>query len=239
MGQQYDEFLEQLQDDILNRKIDQNSKLPKEEELQELYGVTRYSLRKAISELVTRGLLYQVQGSGIYLRKQPNEKMFSLDDTLGITLESEKSNRKLETKVIRFEEVEYGSLEIKPQSITLSDETMLYFVERVRIIDDKPFVVEYSYYVKDSVKYLNREIVESSIYNYLQNVVGLKFGFADKRINAEKLSKEAADLLGLNEDDPTIIIRDHSYLTNGDLFNFSSLCYHYEDAQFFMHASMR
>lgn len=239
MNGSYEEFLEKLQVDILDHKIDKDSRLPNEEQLQERYGVTRYSLRKAIADLVARGLLYQVQGSGIYLRKQPKGNIFSLDDTLGITLESKKANRKLETTVIHFAEIAFGELELKPQSIELPPNTSLYFVERLRIIDHKPFVVEYAYYLKDIVKYLNREIAEQSIYAYLQEVVGLKFGFADKRINAEKLTEEAASLLELNENDPTIVIRDQSYLTNGELFNFSTLCYHYEEAQFFMHASMR
>lgn len=239
MSKQYKDFLDKIHTDILNRAIDKEYKLPNETALQKMYGVTRYTLRKGVDELVERGLVYRVQGSGIYLRKQPNEKMFSLDNTLGITLESVKLNRTLETKVIRFEEVDFKSLNINSDSISLDGDTKLYFVERLRIIDHKPFVVEYSYYIKDKVKYLNKEIVEDSIFSYLHEVVGLRFGFADKRISAEKLTTETAGLLNLNTGEPTIVIKDQAYLANGELFNFSKLCYNFEEAQFFMHASMR
>lgn len=239
MSNEYKEFLDKLHTDILNRAIDREYKLPSERDLQKMYDVTRYTLRKGIDELVEKGLVYRVQGSGIYLRKQPNEKMFSLDNTLGITLESVKLNRTLETKVIRFEEVDFQSINMNFVSLSLPGDTRLYFVERLRIIDQKPFVVEYSYYIKDKVKYLNKEIVDGSIFAYLNEVVGLRFGFADKRVSAEKLSSETADLLNLNKDDPTIVIKDQAYLANGELFNFSKLCYNYEEAQFFMHASMR
>lgn len=238
MSKQYKDFLDKIHTDILNRAIDKEYKLPNETALQKMYGVTRYTLRKGVDELVERGLVYRVQGSGIYLRKKPNEKMFSLDNTLGVTLESIKANRTIETKVIRFEEINFKNLDINSESINLPGDTELYFIERLRIIDNKPFVVEYSYYIKDKVKYLNEEIAADSIFTYLKEVVGLKFGFADKRISAEKLTAEAAKLLNLMKDDPTIVIKDQAYLANGELFNFSKLCYNFEEAQFFMHALM-
>lgn len=64
----YEAFVELLEQDINNGRYDQDGKLPSEDVLIESYQVTRYTLRKAIAFLVERGQLYQVQGSGIYLR---------------------------------------------------------------------------------------------------------------------------------------------------------------------------
>lgn len=235
----YEAFVELLEQDINNGRYDQDGKLPSEDVLIESYQVTRYTLRKAIAFLVERGQLYQVQGSGIYLRRRAKKGYFNLDDTQGITSESRGINQNVETKVVSLEEIQFKDAAFVPEGLSLSPETILYFVKRLRLLDGKPFVVEHSYYIKSLVPYLNHEIVEQSIFHYLKEVVKLKFGFADKIIRTEKLTQEVATLLELKKDDPTLVIIDEAYLANGALFNYSKLYYHYENSEFFMHATMK
>ena len=46
-----------------------DSKLPTEGELQDEFGVSRVTLRKAINQLATEGLIEKIQGNGSYVRK--------------------------------------------------------------------------------------------------------------------------------------------------------------------------
>ena len=57
-----------IENSILEGKYDNTIKLPTEEELMNEFNVSRNTIRKAIEILSGRGLVYQVQGSGIFLR---------------------------------------------------------------------------------------------------------------------------------------------------------------------------
>ena len=58
----------QLQD-IITKKIEEQvflpgEKIPSERELAETYGVNRMTAKRAVNQLVEKGYLYRVQGSG-------------------------------------------------------------------------------------------------------------------------------------------------------------------------------
>ncbi len=114
--------------------------------------------------------------------------------------------------------------------------TPIYYIERLRIVDDVPYAVEYTYYNKNIIPYLNKDIVEASIYSFIKNDLNISFGFADKYISSRKLTDKESELLELEKGDPTIIIEDNVYLSNGSLFNSSQIVYNYKLAHFFMTA---
>lgn len=219
--------------DILKRidagEFDVTQKLPIEEDLIKHYQVSRNTIRSAISTLMKEGKVYARQGSGIYIRKQGFKNCISITGTTGLTHDF--PNSKLETKV--------ASIELINADKELADKMLceigspVYFVKRIRIIDGKKFALEYTYYIKKIVPYLGKEIAENSIYSYLQNDLMLKFGFADKHISAIKLTKEQAELLDLEENDPGLVIADTVYLDNGELFNVSQMIYNYKYANFY------
>ncbi|CJB86030.1 transcriptional regulator [Streptococcus pneumoniae] len=109
--------------------------------------------------------------------------------------------------------------------------TRLYFLKRLRIVDAKPFSIEVSYFKKDIIPYLNEEIALSSVYSYFIEDLRLNIGFADKVISCEKVNKENAQLLELNEGDPALLIENTVYLVNGTIFELSQSMFHYEKAK--------
>ena len=55
--------------DMINREeIDENGMVPSERELMAMFGVSRITVRKAITDLVNEGYLYTVQGKGTFVR---------------------------------------------------------------------------------------------------------------------------------------------------------------------------
>lgn len=65
-----------LADDIRN-KIENGdflpgSKMPTEAHLRDSYGVSRHTVREALKQIVSAGLVDQIQGSGTYVRRRPN-----------------------------------------------------------------------------------------------------------------------------------------------------------------------
>ncbi|MEC0066243.1 GntR family transcriptional regulator [Paenibacillus thiaminolyticus] len=56
-----------IRQDIISGKYKEGDMIPSESQMMKIYGVTRTTIRKAISDLVNEGLLMQVQGKGNFV----------------------------------------------------------------------------------------------------------------------------------------------------------------------------
>ena len=228
MAAKYKEIVDDLTQAILEGKYDETRKLPREEDLIQMYGVSRSTVRKAIGVLVSKGYIYQVQGSGIFLRETTGGDYISLEQLKGLTRDfpdEQISSKVLHCEVIEASEKLAEMLNIKPGALT-------YFVKRLRFKEGKPFTIETSYYPKEVIPYLNEDILQNSFYSYVLNDLRFGIGFADKILYAIKLEEEDAKLLELDPGDPALVIDAKVYLTNGTMFEFSRSVHNYKYARF-------
>ena len=65
----YSVIADKLMDEIAHGRFSDSGKLPTEFELVDMYGVSRQTIRQAISVLKSEGIVYQVQGSGTYISR--------------------------------------------------------------------------------------------------------------------------------------------------------------------------
>lgn len=227
MGSKYKEIVGDIEKDLIEGKYDKIKKLPTEEELIAKYNVSRTTIRKAIGMLVTKGYVYQVQGSGIFIRESALKDYISLEQLKGLTRDF--PNKNIKSKVINIDIV--SSDKELSEKFKCDIGTNLYFVERLRYVNDDTFAVEYTYFNKDIIPYINEEIAKNSVYSYIINDLKLAIGFADKVIYADKLNKKCADLLNLNENDPALIIENTVFLKNGDIFEISKVVHNFNNAK--------
>jgi len=226
MDVKYKFIVTKIAEDISSGIYKETKKLPTVEELMEFYNVSRSTIRQAISTLVDRGLIYQVQGSGIFLRTNP-EGCINLQYMRGLS--GDFSKEKISTKVLELKVIK-ADKELA-QKMKCKEDTEIYFIKRLRYIDDEEYMVEYSYYNKDIVPYLNIEITEKSIYSYINENLKLNIGFSDKVIYCEPLTAEHSELLKLKEGEGSLVIEDTVFLTNGLLFDTSKCIYNYKYAK--------
>ncbi|PGA29308.1 GntR family transcriptional regulator [Bacillus thuringiensis] len=227
MSAKYKQIADVLEQNIRDGLFNETKKLPTEEALMNRFEVSRNTIRKVISQLVNRGYIFQVQGSGMFLRETSVTDYINLGSLRGLTKNLVSQN--IETKVLELEVIDADE-EIAKQ-MQCEAGTRLYFLKRLRIVDAKPFSIEVSYFKKDIIPYLNEEIALSSVYSYFIEDLRLNIGFADKVISCEKVNKENAQLLELNEGDPALLIENTVYLVNGTIFELSQSMFHYEKAK--------
>ncbi|MDZ4441234.1 GntR family transcriptional regulator [Bacillus cereus] len=227
MSAKYKQIADVLEQNIRDGLFNETKKLPTEEALMNRFEVSRNTIRKVISQLVNRGYIFQVQGSGMFLRETSVKDYINLGSLRGLTKNLVSQN--IETKVLELEVIDADE-EIAKQ-MQCEAGTRLYFLKRLRIVDAKPFSIEVSYFKKDIIPYLNEEIALSSVYSYFIEDLRLNIGFADKVISCEKVNKENAQLLELNEGDPALLIENTVYLVNGTIFELSQSMFHYEKAK--------
>ena len=220
----YKEIAIDIINEIKTGKYSDSNKLPTEDELSNKYDASRTTVRKAISLLTTKGLVYQVQGSGVFVREAAFKNYVSLEEVKGLTRDF--PNSEIKSEIIKLEVVKSNEEISKKMKCEIG--TNLYFIKRLRYKDGIPYAIENSYFNKNIVPYLSEEIAKNSIYTYILDDLNLSIGFADKLIYADELNNENAKLLGLNEHDPGLIIENVVFLSNGDIFEISEVIHNYK-----------
>lgn len=233
MSAKYKEIANSIEEEILKGVYNEVKKLPKEEDLINKYEASRTTIRKAISILVNKGYVYQVQGSGIFLREAAVKDYISLENLKGLTRDY--PNKTIKSQVIDFKVVQADEELAKQMKCEIN--TNIYAVKRLREIDGIKFTLEYTYFNKNIIPYLNEEILTKSVYSYIINDLNLNIGFADKVIYADKLDEESANYLNLEVNDPALIIENTVFLVNGELFEVSKAIHNYKEAKLLKLAS--
>lgn len=224
----YDAIALDLRRRINRGEFKNTNKLPTGRELMEQYEVSKNTVTNAINLLINDGSIFAIHGSGFYIRKQ-NEGTIKLNNTSGFY--SDHPGKKIERTILKFElfkcDEEFANI------MECEIGTQVYFIKRLMYIDDKPFAVEYTYYNKDIIPYLNENIAQKSIFTFITEDLKLNIGFSEKYIFAKPLSEEDRGLLKLESGAFGLIIEDSTFLSNGKKFNHSKIWYNYKYANFF------
>ena len=215
---------------IERKNMQQGDKLPSIEILMDKFDAGKNTVLKALDELEKQAYIYQVRGSGSFVRKQRRKGYINVTETNG--LKNSLRDFKLDSKMLALEVIK-PTPEIIANLDVEADED-IYYVKRLRSIEGRKFSVEESYYRKKIVPYLNQEIVEDSIFDYLINDLKINPGFTDHFLRVGTLNKESANLLNLKPGDPTLLLESIFFLKNGEPFDYSKVIYHHEETQFFI-----
>jgi len=228
MSAKYKLVSDSIQRDIEAGKYALTGKLPTEDDLISYYKVSRNTIRKAVDLLVKRGIVMPIQGSGMFLRKVPTEGCVNLENFHGLTAGF--NNNRVEARVVEFKLIEADAELAEIMQCNLG--TPLYYIERLRLVDGKKFVIEYSHFNKDVIPYLSKEIASSSIYQYITEDLKKQIGYVDRVIEAGRLNRHDAELLGLEEGEPALISINRAMLKSGVIFDYSIDIHNYKHTKF-------
>ncbi|WP_046173575.1 GntR family transcriptional regulator [Domibacillus indicus] len=226
----YQQIADEIEMYIEENALQQGDKLPVLEGLMAHFNVSKSTITKALELLENKGVVFQVRGSGIFVRRHRRNGYRSLLSNQGFKKELEDFHTA--SKVIELEVTKPAKEIADHLNIELDDD--IYFVKRVQYIDRQILCLEESYFNRSIVTYLNKEIVSESIFDYIQKGLGVKIGFSDVYLHAGKLKEEEAKQLCLESEEPAFYVESVFYLTSGQPFNFSKVTYNYEQSQFFI-----
>ncbi len=229
----YQEIALKIEKKIHFENLEQGSRLPSLGELITQYQVSKSTIVKSLAILENRGIIFQVQGSGIFVRKRKRKGYINFMENQGFTHDLEEFNL---TSTILNLEIIYPNEEIM-NNLNCSANEEVYWVKRIRYINGQTLCVEESYYKKEIVPYLNKEILNDSIFEYLQNALNINIGFSDKYLKVGKINTELAAQLQLPDKSPALFVEELFYLNTGEPFDFSKTIYNYEHSQFFLQGS--
>jgi len=230
----YQKIAYEIKKYIEDNDLQQGHKLPVLEKLMKQFSASKSTLSNALDLLENKGDIYQVRGSGIFVRRHKRKEYINLLSNQGFKKDLE--NLKITSKVLELE-VRKPTNEVA-QSLNIGLQDNVYYVKRIRYINGETLCLEESYYNKSIITYLNKEIVNDSIFNYINEGLGLKVGFSDLYIHVDTLTEKEAEYLGLSEGSPKFYVETIFHLTNGNPFDFSKITYNYKHAHFFVQENL-
>ncbi|HFI0055029.1 TPA: trehalose operon repressor [Streptococcus suis] len=213
----YQEIYNDLKEKIRTNIYPAERSLPTEQQLQEMYGVSRDTVRKALAMLTEGGLIQKVQGRGSMVLKQ---------EILNFPVSGLTSYQELTASLQLSSQTEVISLDLLTVNSSLASLTgfepfsKVWKVVRTRSIDGKISVVDTDYLAVEVVPDLTIEIAEKSIYQYLEGQLGLDIAYAQKEITVEPTSREERDLMQ-SQDDYLVLIKSRVYLGDTRQFQYT------------------
>lgn len=143
-----------------------DERVPSENKLAESFKVSRMTARKALDSLVTKGYLYKVKCKGTYVKDRENRENIYLDEMIGFTDRVERSGKTPKTEVKTFK-VRKPSKNIATK-LKISLDEDIFYIERVRYIDDEPVILEITYMPVKVSPDLTKKEIKKSKYAYLR-----------------------------------------------------------------------
>lgn len=219
-GPRYAQLRRRLQAAIAEGVLAPAASLPPERELAEITGLSRVTVRKAMQDLVDKGVIIQRQGSGSFVREQPARVEQSL---LNLTSFSEDMAQRgwqthsvwLERGVMRGTERECAALGLEPGSQVAR-------IYRLRAADGRPLALERAALPLSMLP--NPLEVETSLYEVLARD-GHRPVRAVQRFSALNLGAEEAELLHVKPGAAALSIERTSYLESGEVVEFTQSTY--------------
>lgn len=219
-GPRYLQLYQYLQRAIKNGALASATTLPAERDLAQMTGLSRVTIRKAISQLVEEGLVIQRRGSGSYVASQTRRLEQSLSALTSFTEDMLRRG-----KVSSSETLNCGVFMPSPEEIValgLPADGQVSRITRLRKADGVPLAIETS---SLSTEFLPEpERIITSLYEELSKD-GIRPARANQRISACNLSEDQARLLEVTPGDAALAIDRTAYLESGRVIELTTGVY--------------
>lgn len=205
-----------LSDGIKNGDWESNAMIPSEFEIANLFEVSRMTARHAVDNLVNRGMLYRIKGSGTYVADMRFEKQIH-----GLTSFSEDMvSRGMVpgSRVIDYRVIEADKKIAKKLGLQAGEQ--VHCIQRVRLADEQPMAIEITYLPLSLFPRIPKSVLTASLYDYIEKELGHSIDHSMQYIEATNVSEEEANLLEIEATTPVLLIDLYSYLRNGRPFEY-------------------
>lgn len=219
-GPRYAQLRRRIEEAVKQGILQPNASLPPEREIAEVSGLSRVTVRKAMQELVDKGIILQKQGSGSFVREPAGKVEQSLIELTSFSEDMTQrgmrtSSAWLERGIVRASPREVEVLGLEPG-------TSVSRIYRLRVADGRPLALERATLPLSILP--NPLAVETSLYEVLGRD-GHRPVRAVQRFSALNLSADDAELLEAPAHAAALSIERTSYLADGQVVEFTQSIY--------------
>lgn len=195
------------------------SLLPAEPDLCQEFGVSRITVRKAISDLVHDGKIQTVQGKGTFVALPKVGERF-VQRAFGIYEDMERRGLRLTTEVLRQEVI--PAPEAVAARLAVRPGDRVHVIVRLRSIEGEKILVSTTHIPQALCPGLSDEDLSiGSLFRLLRDRYGLKIGRGERTLEAVAADQWEARMLDLALASPLLRLDSAAYLPDGRPFEYS------------------
>lgn len=190
--------------------------IPREFDLMEQFGLSRYTVRQALDELSQAGYIVRTKKRGTIVNNQPKVEQ-DLGRFYSFARDLAQRGLNPSSKVLRLEKIVAD--EETARLMEIAEQTEIYWLSRLRLVENEPTVIENSYLALPKEVTLEQfDWTHASVYEVLQAHCGLEVDHAKEYLEPVNLSQEEARLLGVGEGLAAMQVERLTYGLDGRIF---------------------
>jgi DNA-binding GntR family transcriptional regulator len=215
----YFQLAQQLEDAIRDGQLRPGDRIDTETELAQRLGLGRPTVRQAVQELVSKGLLVRRRGVGtqvVAAQVHRPLELTSLFDDLA-SAGHRPSTRVLDLRSVAAEDAVAAAL-----SLPVGHEVL--YVERLRLQDTQPIAVMHNWLPRD-VAAIDDALLESGGLYELLRRSGVNLRIAHQRIGARAAARTEAALLAVKAGSPLLTMERTAFDDSGRAVEYAQHAY--------------
>jgi GntR family transcriptional regulator len=221
-GPLYGKVEEILASEIAQGEFEPGDRLPSEDEMIARFDVSRITVRRAVQNLIQRGIVEIQRGRGTFVLAPTVTQ--DLTRLTGFVEDMENHRRKASARVLRQGVV--AASERVAHRLGISKGTRVMRIERVRLADSVPMSFDETYLPLE----IGRKIVKNDlrvmpIFTLLEQKYGIPLTEAEYSLEAAAASAPIANALNVAEGAPIFRIERTSLTTEGRPVDYEVLSY--------------
>lgn len=214
----YMKLKDDIQQAIENGVLVPGDRLPSERAMAQTHGLSRMTVRQALSELVAAGALYREQGRGTFVsaRKMQQRNISSFSETVRMR------GFAPSTRVLEFSSVKPPA-DIAQKLMVSGSE--VYRALRIRLADSAPVAVEEVFIPFQICPGLRRADLTGSLYRLMTETFGHRIGSADSSVSALLPGSRYQEYLHIQRHTPVLKINSLYYSASGSTLYYERAVY--------------
>jgi GntR family transcriptional regulator len=232
----YTQVKENLRERILDGSYPAHAKLPAESELSTIFGVSRITVRQALSDLQKEGVIFKIPGKGTFVAKPKAFQQLTQLEGFGEAMSRmgyEIYNQVTSHKIIAAPPHVAQQLKLPPGSDVTE-------IKRVRHLNREPVSLEVTYLPPDIGERLLREDLASrDVFLILENDYGIALGRADLQVDAILADETLAHALRVEQGSAVLRIERLTHRADGTPLDFEYLYFRGDAFQYHLQINRR
>jgi GntR family transcriptional regulator len=204
--------------EFINRPEAKNGDcLPSERELGEKFNVSRITIRKALTELESEGLIYRIQGKGAFIcvEKIPQNL------TLLTSYSEDMRERKLSPDSLILAIDSIIANDYISEKLRIKTNDTAYVLRRLRLADGEPMAIENCYMREEIGSVIAESITNgTSLYKLFATKCGIKLNNASQTIEVATLTNWEKRLLGNDSPSSALLTKRQTFDINGQVVEY-------------------
>lgn len=210
----HQELITKLRKLLRGRQFVPDAQFLTEREIADRFETSRPTANKALSSLVSLGLLEFRQGAGTFVRE--NVLDYDLQRLVSFTDKVRSAGKEPSTRVIDFQKLTTADVSVEiVNALKLNANEPLFYIERVRLADGQPVIYERRHIAARHCLSMSKTDAKGSLYAFWTTRCKLTISGADESIRAINATKSQAVPLGVKTNAACLLVIATGYLEGG------------------------